>query len=145
MNDVGVPSLMRLVDLVYLKHGIFKMTYVYNSSNGTLSKDGNIIGIGYSGFGEGKNNPLWEDHPNIGPIPRGTWEIVGEPFDSPEHGPYCLRLAPLPETKTFSRGGFLMHGDSIVHPGLASKGCIIMLHAVRMEVFQSGDKLIQVV
>jgi hypothetical protein len=35
--------------------------------------------------------------------------------------------------------GFLMHDDSIEHPGAASKGCIIMSRDVRWKVWEYGD------
>ena len=119
--------------------------WTYQQPDGHLLHDGALIGIGYSGFGVGKNNPLLEDHHDLGPVPRGNWTITGVPFDSPEHGPYCLRLVPNAGTETFGRAGFLMHGDSIVLPGSASKGCVIMLHSVRIDVYSSGDKDLQVV
>jgi len=115
------------------------LSWTYNQANGFLARKGSVISVGYSGFGVGKNNPLYEDQPNVGPIPRGAWKIVGEPFDSPDHGPFCLRLAPELDTQTFDRSGFLIHGDSIIHPGMASKGCIILLRAHREEIWQSGD------
>lgn len=116
------------------------MCWTYNSSNGVLARAGNIVSVGYSGFAAGKNNPLLENESNVGPIPRGRWKIVGEPFDSPEHGPFCLRLQSEPGTETFGRSGFLIHGDSIVHPGMASKGCIILLRAHREDIWSSGDR-----
>jgi hypothetical protein len=90
-------------------------------------------GYGYSGFHEGKNNPDMEDVHDVGPIPRGDYAI-GAPFDSPTHGPLAIPLTPLSRTQTFGRSGFLMHGDSIEHPGEASHGCIIMPHYVREHV-----------
>lgn len=120
------------------------MSWIYNQSNGSLSHNGVLVGVGYSGFETGENNPTLQNEQNIGPIPQGEWTIVGVPFDSPDHGPYCLRLEPQPGTDTFGRGGFLIHGDSIIHPGLASKGCIIMLHAVRISIWESNDKELSV-
>lgn len=119
--------------------------WTYNQSNGALSKDGILVGIGYSGAGEGKNCPQREAIRDVGPIPQGSWEICGPPIDTAEHGPYVLRLEPTPVTQTFGRVGFLMHGDSIEHPGQASKGCIIMARNVRTRVYQSGDTKLLVI
>lgn len=117
----------------------------YQQSTGKLSDlTGALVGIGYSGHESGKNNPAMQSHRGLGPIPCGVY-IVGLPFDSPEHGPYCLRLTPQPENEMFGRSGFLMHGDSIVHPGMASLGCIIQLHATRQRVWESGDHLLEVI
>jgi hypothetical protein len=119
--------------------------WTYNQSTGQLSKDGMPLATGYSGFGEGKNNPQKESTLDVGPIPAGLWDICGPPFETQQHGPYVLRLEPEPVTTTFGRTGFLMHGDSIQHPGEASKGCIIMDRVTRTRVYQSGDTKLQVI
>ena len=109
-----------------------------------FNSEGILVGEGYSGHDEGKNNPSLENVHNVGPIPRGRYDI-GEPFNSPEHGPLAMPLTPQPGTDTFGRSGFLMHGDSIEHPGEASLGCIIMPHDVRELVANGADKELQVV
>ena len=119
--------------------------WTYHQTDGHLiDKDGNLVGIGYSGHGEGKNNPALQDQHDVGPLPCGTYTI-GAPFNSATHGPYCLRLEPDAANQMFGRSGFLMHGDSIVHPGMASLGCIIQMHAVRQAVWTSGDRRLEVV
>lgn len=118
--------------------------WTYNQSNGNLSRDGELIGTGYSGFDTGRNDPACEAEPNVGPIPRGVWAI-GTLFSSETHGPDCLHLLPMEGTDTFGRSGFLMHGDSIQHPGSASHGCIIMPRQVRLQVAESGDTELEVV
>jgi Protein of unknown function (DUF2778) len=109
------------------------------------AQDGENVARGYSGAGEGKNNPEMEKVPNVGPIPRGDWNITGPPVDTRTHGPFVLHLQPKPETKTFGRDGFLMHGDSKEHPGTASQGCIILPRSVREQVWTSGDPDLEVV
>src|SRR3954468_23629576 len=105
-----------------------------------LDKDGIMVEkFAYSGLNEGNNNPEFEAVHNVGPIPRGEWIISGPPFDHPLHGPYVLRLYPAKGTETFGRDGFLIHGDSKVHPGQASQGCIIVPRETRTRVYQSGD------
>lgn len=122
------------------------MPWTYQQRNGWLDLNGILVDkTGYSGFGEGKNNPAMEATVDVGPIPQGEWSIVGPPFDSPEHGPYVLRLYPKVGTVTFGRAGFLIHGDSIEHPGEASKGCIIFPRATRTKIYQSGDTILYVV
>ena len=118
--------------------------WTYNQATGVLSKDGEAVGNGYSGFGEGKNNPEMQQVEDIGPIPKGTYEI-GSPHDTASHGPFVMALSPAPGTEMFGRNGFLIHGDSIADPGTASHGCIILARNVRDTIAASGDDQIEVV
>lgn len=118
--------------------------WTYNQSNGTFSKDGEEVGQGYSGFGDGKNNPDMQNIHDIGPIPQGFYEI-GPPQDTSTHGPHVMALTPADGADTFGRDGFLIHGDSIEHPGAASHGCIILARNLRDEISSSGDTQLQVV
>ena len=119
--------------------------WAYAQSTGELQHSGELIGTGYSGFDNGKNNPAMQAVANLGPIPQGDWTIVGPPVNTQAHGPYVLRLQPATGTNTFGRSGFLMHGDSIEAPGCASHGCIIMPRLVREKVWTSGDTKLEVV
>lgn len=119
------------------------ITFEYAS--GEVRKDGVLIGSAYSGKGTGKNNPACQPIHNFGPIPCGLWEIVGPPFDDPEHGRYCLRLRPADGTETYGRDGFLWHGDNPEHLGESSEGCLVSLPAVRSRVWQSSDRQLRVV
>lgn len=121
------------------------LAWTYVQKTGELQQDGEHVATGYSGAGEGKNNPELQNVPNVGPIPRGDWTIDGPPFDTRDHGPYVLRLQPDPGTETHGRSGFLMHGDSKAHPGTASHGCIILPRPTREQVWQSGDRDLEVV
>lgn len=110
----------------------------YKISTGEFN-DGQETVIGYSGNGPDKNNfgsIAIHDH---GPIPPGMW-YVGTAFDDAKHGPCVMRLTPASETETFGRSGFLIHGDSIEHPGEASNGCIILPRQTRERINQSLDK-----
>ena len=120
-------------------------TWTYAQNTGELQQDGKHVSTGYSGASEGKNNPAMDNVLNIGPIPRGDWTIAGPPVDSKDHGPYVLKLNPAPSTETYGRTGFLMHGDSKEHPGGASHGCVILPRAVREDVWQSGDRDLEVI
>lgn len=121
------------------------MGWQYNQTSGELKKDQIPVGKGYSGHGEGKNNHLRQSVPNVGPIPCGLWEIVGPPYISADHGPYVLRLKPLPKTETFGRSAFLIHGDSRSAPGEASMGCMVFAREIRAKVWQSGDSRLEVI
>jgi len=82
-----------------------------------------------------------------GPIPRGRYTIGAVEFadvDGP-HGPFVLPLTPAAANEMFGRTGFLIHGDSIEHPGFASRGCIILARPTREAIAQSGDADLEVV
>lgn len=123
--------------------------WVFESDTGAISqsrKDGTyeLVHTGYSGFLEGKNNPKLQAIAGVGPIPHGAY-IVTEPYDSPTHGPFVMRLLPQKGTDTFARDGFLIHGDSNSHLGEASHGCIIAPLEVRKRIHASDDILLVVV
>lgn len=119
--------------------------WIYRQQSGELySPERQLVGHGYSGFGEGKNNPEKECLRDVGPLPRGMYRI-GKPYDTPAHGPHVMALTPMPETNTHGRGGFLIHGDSVQHPGTASHGCIILPRTIREAISYSNDDKLQVV
>ncbi|MGH8782615.1 tlde1 domain-containing protein [Paraburkholderia sp.] len=119
------------------------MPWTYSQNTGRLSHDGALAGIGYSGRDAGKNNSATQMQEGVGPIPRGTYKITA-PFTHPHTGIYSMRLIPQPGTQTFGRSGFLMHGDSVDHPGEASDGCIVQSLGVRHQVWASGDRTLVV-
>lgn len=119
------------------------MTWAYKQATGWISRDGENVVEGYSGAGDGKNNPAMQDVPNVGPLPAGKYTI-GEPSDTKTHGPYVLHLTPDAANEMFGRSGFLIHGDSVVHPGTASEGCIILPRKVREQIWASEDRALVV-
>lgn len=119
------------------------LTYIQKSGH-LLDAEGELVGVGYSGFGLAKNDPAAQHVPNVGPIPVGFYTME-EPIDSPSHGPFAIPLTPDPSNEMFGRSAFLMHGDSIQHPGGASEGCIIQGPATRHKVWDSGDHRLQVI
>lgn len=123
------------------------MPWVYAQSSGILADpSGAPRGIGYSGHGEGVNETDYQNVPDVGPIPEGSWHI-SEPIDTESHGPFVLPLSPLAGTETFGRSGFLIHGDEVEAPGqrLASRGCIILPRAVREAIWSSPDHTLEVI
>jgi hypothetical protein len=118
--------------------------WTYNQLTGILSKDGETLGTGYSGFEDGRNNPAMQQVEDVGPIPKGVYEI-GLPHDTASHGPHVMALSPAVATETFGRSGFLIHGDSVADPGTASHGCIILARDLRDKISASGDARIEVV
>lgn len=120
------------------------MPWIYHQASGRLERNGTMVIGGYSGIGAGKNNPTMQATPNVGPIPRGEYRI-GAPFTHPHSGAYTMRLTPINGTITFGRDGFMIHGDSVAHPGQASNGCVIERMAVRSQIWSSGDHILKVV
>jgi hypothetical protein len=102
------------------------------------------LAVGYSGSRSrgGKNDPGKQCVKSTGPIPRGRYSI-GAPFTGPS--PYSLPLTPDPANDMCGRSGFLIHGDSISHPGDASDGCIILTRPEREAIVKTGLKLLIVV
>ena len=104
---------------------------------------GEVIGTGYSGLGADKNNPAAENVPGEGPIPLGLWTI-GPAETLPRLGSVVMALTPDPTTDPLGRSGFFIHGDSLIHPGDASHGCIILSRDIRIAISLSPDKLLYV-
>jgi type VI secretion system (T6SS) effector TldE1-like protein len=119
--------------------------WTYKQEPGDLLLNNEHVAFGYSGGGEGKNNPAMQDIHDVGPIPRGRYRIEliadenNNPVDYEHKKAPVIRLVPDPTNEMFGRDGFLIHGDSISQPGTASEGCIIMAHWVRQNILQSRD------
>lgn len=121
------------------------MSWRYSQRSGHMyAPDGSNAGKGYSGAGNFKNDPVMEAIHNSGPIPRGLYHI-GKPQNTVTHGPFVLPLTPDPGNTMYGRYAFLIHGDSVLAPGTASEGCIIMPRAVREAIAISGDTDLEVV
>lgn len=120
------------------------MTWTYRQSTGDLAHNGAHVATGYSGHGEGFDNPADDATPREGPCPRGRYSI-GEPHNSLKVGPFAMALTPLPGTDTHGRSAFLMHGDNRAANHTASHGCLIFSHPTRLLVARSGDHILEVV
>lgn len=120
--------------------------WTYNSSNGTLSRDGKLAGKGYSGHGDAVNDPARENEVNVGPIPRGHWKMTGWIEKDPHLGLGVIVLAPADGTDTHGRAGFRWHGDNGAHIQTASHGCIVQGNlSSRRAAWESGDHELEVV
>ena len=109
-----------------------------------LDPTGKLLATGYSGAPEAKNDPSKQYIEDVGPIPVGKYDILA-PVNTVTHGPYVLPLNPGPSNRMFDRMGFLIHGDSVIEPGTASKGCVIMPREAREAIWASGDHQMQVI
>ncbi len=118
--------------------------WVYVQKTGTLKHVDEVVGVGYSGASVCKNDPSAQTRHNLGPIPCGLYKI-GNPENTTDHGPMVLPLQPNIDNQMFGRSGFLIHGDSIVRPGEASEGCIIMDREIREQIAASPDRLLEVI
>lgn len=124
--------------------------WVWDQSAGTLSRNGAIVSRGYSGNGRGKNNPAMQAAQGVGPIPRGRWRLV-RLYDSTRVGRAAIELHAADATPgndthdETGRGAFRIHGDSVRNPGTASHGCIILPRDVRLAMWNSGDRDLEVV
>lgn len=119
--------------------------WTYHQTTGELFHDDKLIGTGYSGRNEGKNNFSLQNVHGIGPLCRGWYTIEDLIHDGGHLGPDVVFLKPDAENEMFGRSGFFMHGDSIANPGSASDGCIIQGHAVRILVSESEDRRLTVI
>lgn len=93
---------------------------------------------GYSGHGDGLNNPLKENVRNVGPIPAGKWKI-GDKFDHPRIGPVTMSVTP-DGHDALGRTEFLIHGDNKKMNMSASEGCIILDRKTREMIANSNIK-----
>lgn len=107
-------------------------------SQGTLAGSVCVGKEGYSGRGVARDKPEFEAFHNAGPIPTGRYRI-GMATTHPHKGSVVMSLTPLGHNAR-GRTGFLIHADSIKHPGEASEGCIILDAEQRKKIAQSGDR-----
>lgn len=118
---------------------------IYEQRTGRLFTDeGELLGTGYAGKGEGKNNPDMQATPFIGPLPAG-WYTRGAAYTHEHLGPITMNLTPDEGNEMFGRNLFRIHGDAIADPGNASDGCIVQDHDVRMRVSNHPDVRMHVV
>ena len=117
------------------------MPWQYSQSTGQLTHNGQLVSTGYSGAGVGQDNTAMEATPSVGPIPRGAYTI-GSPHQGINTGPHVMDLTPSGHN-ALGRTSFQIHGDNSTHT--ASSGCIVMGPAVRTQISNSGDNVLNVV
>jgi hypothetical protein len=113
--------------------------------DGELLHNNVMLGTGYSGHGDGLNNPEMEAIHNVGPIPAGFYKIG--PFSTHERlGPMSAPLSPIEGTDTHGRDGFFIHGDNEAADFTASDGCIVLEYNLRKLIANAGsDQILRVV
>lgn len=117
------------------------MTISYDSDTGRVILPTGVF-KGYSGHGQGLNNPLLEAAVGMGPIPSGEWEIVRWHDNYIDHhghnkGPIVAELRPVGHN-AHGRSGFLIHGDNSDMNHTASDGCIIAGPVIRTAWRKTG-------
>jgi hypothetical protein len=117
---------------------------IYDQESGGITLRKTFIGTGYSGFGPGLDNPDMEAEHNIGPIPRGDWQIVRWDDHHGEKGPQVAVLEPVGHD-AHGRSAFLIHGDNPDLNHGASHGCIIASRAIRDALRASGETALRVI
>lgn len=121
------------------------MSWVYVQESGNIYEGPKLRGSGYSGHGDGLNNPSWEPVKGVGPIPAGVY-IVGPAYTHPHLGPCVMNLDALPGKEIpFGRGLFRIHGDNRYLNHTASDGCIILARLFRDRIAYSTDRDLTVV
>jgi hypothetical protein len=118
--------------------------FTYSQTTGKYFLNGVYLTTGYSGFEQGKNNPLLQDVHNFGPIPRGVFDI-GIVHDDVKLGPCVMMLTPVQGTNVFGRTDFYEHGDDKKQPGFGSHGCIVVAYLWRMVTSLCVVKQVEVV
>jgi len=116
----------------------------YRQTDGLQTRNGIILGSGYSGFGPGLNNPAMEAIPDVGPIPKGFWRIVRWDDQHAEKGPCVAVLEPVGHN-AHNRTGFLLHGDNAAMNHTASHGCIVDVMQLRHLLRATGDMELEVI
>jgi len=139
------PSFFQWLESLMMEDLGKKLIWTYQQATGkVLDPNGAVIGYAYSGKGHYKNDPEAQAIHDQGPIPKGYYTI-DSPRDTVTHGPFVLPLLPFADNQMFGRSGFLIHGDSVVHPGTASEGCIIAARYIREDIAKSPIKVLAVV
>jgi Protein of unknown function (DUF2778) len=113
----------------------------YVQSNGQLFFNSDYVETGYSGSSEGRNDSSKECERNVGPIPRGYYNIGSE-----RSNPTAVTLPLTADDPSYcnpTRDGFLIHGDNT--SGTASTGCIVIGRITRERIRDSGDIRLRVV
>lgn len=115
--------------------------WTYRQSDGELLHDGEFVGTGYSGTGDGRNNPDMEGVPDVGPIPQGLYTIGPERV-SQRLGPIVMNLEPVGHD-ALGRTALRIHGDNARHD--ASEGCVILGPPLRRQIADSADRELEVI
>lgn len=127
---------------------VSKMHIYYIMSHEYVLPDGLRATSGYSGAFLCRNDPTKTGVKNCGPVPVGKYklEIRAPGTHNPRLADPVIRLNPFPETETYGRSDFEIHGNNAQND--ASHGCIIQIHPIRMQIaafIRGGDDILEVI
>jgi Protein of unknown function (DUF2778) len=120
--------------------------WIYSQSTGAMTHNGVDFGKGYSGHGDGLNNPAMQDTEAVGPCPQGIYSIA-QAITHPKLGPVAMFLQPSANNQMFGRSGFFIHGDNPAMDHTASDGCLIFERELRAAIAGAvlqGDNILHV-
>jgi hypothetical protein len=111
----------------------------YSQSKGHLWRDGALIGLGYSGRGDGILNPDMQGVKDVGPLPRGLYTLWRS--NDNKLGPVVYSLSPDDANDMQGRSAFFIHWDNQQQNFTASEGCIVLVTAHTFYGLRDGDRL----
>lgn len=118
--------------------------WIYSQTSGQLwDENGKLRDVGYSGHGDGVNNPKMQDVKNVGPIPRGLY-YIGEAYKHKTLGPMAIPLLPFGHDAC-GRDDFFMHGAHVNDKRDSSHGCTIFKFDTRQTVDASEHRYLKVI
>ena len=120
---------------------------VFSQTTGIMSLNGRPVAQGWSGNHVGKGNPDMQMVHCVGPLPQGLYTLDGWEDQHPHLGPMVTHLTPDPDNVMFGRDAFYIHGPALdpAEYGQESMGCIVIPHAQRQAIKDSGETQLQVV
>lgn len=128
------------------------MSWIFKQSTGQIFDPNNVqVDLAWSGYGEYRNRPEFQDKKHIGPLPRGKY-IIGKAFHHPKLGKLTMVLTPFPENEMYGRSEMCVHGYSKDNPKtqvnetlLSSHGCVVTEYEIRKMIDESDDKILEVI
>lgn len=120
------------------------MNYTYERATGKWTQLDKLLGYGYSGNGEGLNNPEMSNVKSIGPLPKG-WYTIGIAYHNKTKGELTMNLTPDKDNEMYGRAYFELHGDNKLMNRTASDGCIVLARMLRDLISRSKIVRLQVI
>lgn len=117
----------------------------YSQTTGALWRNNDAtLAHGYAGAGEGINNAMMQHVRNVGPLPRGLYQMA-QAVTHRRLGPLAIRLLPDPHNDMMDRSDFWIHGDNRHRNRTGSEGCPVLDRPARMVLAGSPDRWLVVV
>jgi hypothetical protein len=138
-SERGVPSVERCGNFSLLFDGYYlKFQVGYDTDSAWHARSGLSSG---QNFDYTEERQKWSD---VGPIPKGEYWVQNFQITSPKMpfsyrswGNHRLTIHQIPNTVTYGRGGFFIHGGSV----FGSKGCIDLAYGMDSFVAKMREKV----